>query len=270
VNCPACGKQTDRTSGFCTRCGARLTETPARAKFPGDTLAPRAADQGRARPWLIPVIVVGVVVIAGAAFAGAYLPREGATETTTQVTATTAQAPVETTTVAAATTSSTAPTTTASRAPTTTMRPKQSTTTSQLTTTTTQMPTTTSAAYTVTIPGTSEAGVAVFAVRAGTVIHVRASGTWGSGGIKQDGTASRGDPGGIRPADPGETDDLMLLGYPIGLLIGRVGAWLFPIGASADLACQQDGTLWLLMNDRKGFYGDNDGSVTATVWVTDG
>lgn len=115
----------------------------------------------------------------------------------------------------------------------------------------------------VVVPAASEKGVVVCVVRRGDILHIEASGVWGSGGVKPDRTASEGGPDGIRSPDPGEGADLMLPGHLIGLLIGRVGRWVFPVGSAARVEVQEDGTLHLLMNDRKGHYADNYGELEA-------
>ena len=107
-------------------------------------------------------------------------------------------------------------------------------------------------------------------VTKGQPLTFQASGYWCSGGIKQDGSPSCGGPEGIRPADPGETVDLVLPNQLIGLLIGRIGNWVFPIGSSAQIVAQASGQLYLLMNDRTCCYADNSGQVSVTVSVGGG
>ncbi len=98
----------------------------------------------------------------------------------------------------------------------------------------------------------------------GQSLTFHASGYWCSGGIKQDGSASCGGPEGIRPADPGETD-LVLPNQLVGLLLGRIGTWVFPIGSSTQITAQASGQLYLLMNDRICCYADNSGQVIASI-----
>ena len=99
----------------------------------------------------------------------------------------------------------------------------------------------------------------------GQTVSIQASGFWCSGGIKNDGSASCGGPQGIRPFNPGEEVDLILPNELIGLLIGRIGNWYFPIGSSRQVSAQASGQLFLLMNDRTCCYADNSGQVTATI-----
>jgi hypothetical protein len=118
------------------------------------------------------------------------------------------------------------------------------------------------------VPATSEVGTTL-SVASGTRITISASGTWCTGGIKNDRTASCGGADGIRPANPGETDvqDPSAL---IGTLIGRwgTGPW-FVVGSSATLSGPAGvATLQLACNDRRGFYGDNSGELKVTVGIT--
>lgn len=101
----------------------------------------------------------------------------------------------------------------------------------------------------------------------GQQLTFHASGYWCSRGIKQDGSASCGGPEGIRPAGPGETD-LVLPNQLVGLLIGRIGTWVFPIGSSTQITAQASGQLYLLMNDRTCCYADNSGQVTASIAIS--
>jgi hypothetical protein len=118
---------------------------------------------------------------------------------------------------------------------------------------------------TVEVPGISLGVDTGLAVHRGQPITISASGTWCNGWYPV-GSAPCAGPDGIRPAGPGETDDLVLLNQPIGLLIGRVGGWVFPIGSHAVVKMQASGELELLMNDRAPCcYIDNSGSVTASV-----
>ena len=51
----------------------------------------------------------------------------------------------------------------------------------------------------------------------------------------------------------------VLSGQNLGMLIGKVGDWLFPIGTSCQVTITTDGYLYLLINDRAGEYLDNSG-----------
>lgn len=98
-------------------------------------------------------------------------------------------------------------------------------------------------------------------VRRGDRLTFRAYGSWCSGGIKAPGIASCGEPEGIRPAGQGEEYDLVLKDYPVGMLIGRIDNWIFPVGNGTTIIAQADGTLLLLMNDRYNYYADNSGVI---------
>jgi hypothetical protein len=114
------------------------------------------------------------------------------------------------------------------------------------------------------IPAYSAAGVpATIFVHKGDVLSITASGTWCWGG-----DVDCSDPSGTfgRPSGPQEGVPT-LEGQHFGTLIGRVGGWLFPIGVSANVTVEADGELVLLMNDRKGSYGDNSRSITVDVTV---
>lgn len=117
------------------------------------------------------------------------------------------------------------------------------------------------------VDANNSSGTAVGSVRRSQRILIRASGSWCSGGIKAPGVASCGGPEGIRPAGPGEKNDLMLKGQPVGILIGRIGNWVFPIGNNTTIIAQADGPLSLLMNDRQRYYFDNSGSISVEVEV---
>jgi hypothetical protein len=117
----------------------------------------------------------------------------------------------------------------------------------------------------VVVPAPDGSGMAV-KVRAGATLEISATGEWCTGGIKNDGSPSCGNPGGIRPPDAGETG-LLDSSVWIGALIGRWdgGAW-FKIGAAARLKVPPGvSTLHLACNDRAGFYSDNRGNAAITI-----
>jgi hypothetical protein len=70
--------------------------------------------------------------------------------------------------------------------------------------------------------------------------------------------------GGTSCAGPKDDPNATLSGYPIGLLIGKVGngAW-FPVGASGGIPSGESGMLTLAYNDS--VYSDNTGSYSVTI-----
>ena len=115
-----------------------------------------------------------------------------------------------------------------------------------------------SAEVTVNVDGTDPYPPGVVAVAEGQPVLVSAAGSWCTPGCAG--------PGGERMADAGELVDLFLPDAPIGALIGQIddGPY-FLIGQSLLFAAGQSGSLRLLMNDRECCFGDNSGSIEATI-----
>jgi hypothetical protein len=119
------------------------------------------------------------------------------------------------------------------------------------------------------VSATDDIGRDPIPVAPGERLRITTSGTWCTGGIKPDGTASCGGADGIRPAGPGETD-VQLPSALIGALIGRFGAgpWFY-IGSNATVTVPQNHyVLMLACNDRWLYYSDNSGSITVAVTRT--
>lgn len=105
-------------------------------------------------------------------------------------------------------------------------------------------------------------------VIAGDVLHFRATGTW----CRDDGSDPNGTTG--RPS-PEEEPATMLRTARFGMLLGRImrlknnelvaASDPFPIGKQQTVPMPADGELFLLMNDRKGTYGNNFGRITVTI-----
>ena len=111
------------------------------------------------------------------------------------------------------------------------------------------------------VPALPEGGTATgLSVAVGDHLAIWGTGTWCWGGYT-DCSGVTGSPG--RPNS--EELPVALAGYNFGHLIGRIGNWLFPIGAYTEITSPVSGELYLLMNDRVGRYFDNTGSVTAQV-----
>lgn len=118
----------------------------------------------------------------------------------------------------------------------------------------------------VTVAASSNGGTGIDTGRsvvAGGRYGFTATGSWCSGGI-WNGGASCGGPDGIRPASPLE-HPLAVESAPLGSLLGRVGNWTFLIGGQSSVTMEASGELYLLMNDVRGGYGDNSGSVQVQV-----
>ena len=69
--------------------------------------------------------------------------------------------------------------------------------------------------------------------------------------------------------DPGPCNDSTcpLPAYPIGLLVGRVGGYVFPIGHSTIVAPPYSGELYLMINDLTGELSDNGGSLSVQIII---
>lgn len=101
------------------------------------------------------------------------------------------------------------------------------------------------------------------AVSVGDALYITASGTWSDGGP----SGSCGPDG--YPSSPGGG------GHPLpsanqGALCGRIGtsgAW-FLVGSSYSGTAGASGSLYLIFNDGAGFYGDNSGTLAASIDVT--
>jgi len=112
------------------------------------------------------------------------------------------------------------------------------------------------------VPANSPTGISTgLTVKQGDILTFSASGKWCWGGTTDcsspDGTLGR-------PSGPEECcavfeNDLF------GKLIGRVGNWTFPIGSQSTVTMEQDGELFLLMNDRIGTYDDNSSSIIVNI-----
>jgi murein DD-endopeptidase MepM/ murein hydrolase activator NlpD len=98
-------------------------------------------------------------------------------------------------------------------------------------------------------------------VRTGDRLRIRAGGDWCMG------AGECGGPDGIRSANPDEPD-LRDPTAEIGTLLARVGPgpWL-PVGDDRTFTAQHDGQVRVVFNDRECCYGDNSGSIDATVSV---
>jgi hypothetical protein len=98
------------------------------------------------------------------------------------------------------------------------------------------------------------------------VLRISSTGSWCTGGAKEDGSPSCGGPEGIRPANAGETDVQSPDAF-IGTLIGRwdLGPW-FVIGNAATVTVPQGAYgLRLACNDRRLYYYDNSGEVSVLI-----
>jgi hypothetical protein len=93
---------------------------------------------------------------------------------------------------------------------------------------------------------------------AGQPVEITAAGSWCTPGCAG--------PDGERPADAGERADMPMPDELIGALIGQIGhGQFFLIGRSLLFAAGESGSLRLLMNDRLCCFGDNSGSIHATI-----
>lgn len=101
-------------------------------------------------------------------------------------------------------------------------------------------------------------------VQQGDSVTFSASGTWCWGGLS-DCSNANGTAG--RPSGPQECCTT-LKGEQFGKLLGRVGDWIFPIGEKATIIMWNSGELFLLMNDRVGTYGDNNGAISVQIMVS--
>lgn len=124
---------------------------------------------------------------------------------------------------------------------------------------------------TLTVPAYLANGLATgIHVQWGDVLAIEASGRWCMGGRGTDPAVPRGEcggPGGIRWANPVE-QPLLLPSAPFGLLLGRISGTTFSIGSSARITAPESGELFLIFNERQGAFGDNSGSVSVTIIVS--
>jgi hypothetical protein len=105
-------------------------------------------------------------------------------------------------------------------------------------------------------------GQHVFEVESGEEIAFSAEGRWCWGRGSTECSDANGTPGRPTSAEL----PVALQGQYFGKLIGRIGNELFPIGSHAVITTESNGMLYVLMNDRVGFYSDNSGELTVKVW----
>ena len=95
-----------------------------------------------------------------------------------------------------------------------------------------------------TVAARPEDGTATgLSVHVGDHLALSGAGTWCWGGYT-DCSGVTGTPGRPNPTEL----PVALAGYNFGHLIGRIGNWLFPIGAHAEFVSPVSGELYLLMN----------------------
>jgi hypothetical protein len=88
-------------------------------------------------------------------------------------------------------------------------------------------------------------------VRRGQTVIIVTQGRWSHGGRPGMDAA-----GGERRAEGALSSDA-----PLGALLGRIGEYVFPIGAGGTMTMRTSGTLHLSINDVPGEIGDNQGFV---------
>ena len=113
-----------------------------------------------------------------------------------------------------------------------------------------------SVAANVDVPG-NNTGISI---TAGQYVVITASGTWKNGTLPTCGPNGDGS---------GSCASCVLTTASASCLIGQIGTGgpLFFIGTGISFVAGASGTLYLLMNDHTGVYGDNTGALTATISV---
>lgn len=89
------------------------------------------------------------------------------------------------------------------------------------------------------------------ALHAGQMVQLRVGGGWSDGGPTAYGPGGNG----------GTVEDGLVTDAPLGALVGRVGSSEFVIGQETRFASPADGRLHLAMNDRRGDYAGNQGTM---------
>ncbi|MDE3091337.1 MAG: hypothetical protein KGJ80_18375 [Chloroflexota bacterium] len=99
-------------------------------------------------------------------------------------------------------------------------------------------------------------------IRRGQNVQITATGSW-SHGMEGDTMPYYG-AGGYPKID----SNALVPGSNVGMLVGKIGSGpAFAIGASKTLVADNEGTLFLAMNDVPGYFGDNDGTVQGNITV---
>ena len=115
---------------------------------------------------------------------------------------------------------------------------------------------------TVTAVAGAESGTpADLRVAVGDVLTFSATGAWCWGIPPAECSGPAGTEGRPHPDEKPVVFD----GAQFGTLLGRVGAWTFPIGSGATVTASAAGDLALIMNDRPNSYWDNTGSLTVNI-----
>lgn len=129
------------------------------------------------------------------------------------------------------------------------------------------------ATYPIQVPAEIEwvsTGIWIYSDSVGLSVNVQTTGTVITGPINWYGSGSRSGPAGqswictnVTGAEPEYI--CALEGYPFGMLVGRVGNTVFPIGDATEIIFPASGYLYLAVNDYLGTYWDNNGEFNLLV-----
>jgi hypothetical protein len=113
-------------------------------------------------------------------------------------------------------------------------------------------------------------GIWIYSSDIGFDVGIHATGTAITAPINWYGSGARSGPAGQETncidMPGGEPEYICALaGYPYGMLIGRVGNNVFPIGDDASFTLPASGWLYLAVNDYLGTYWDNKGEFNVLI-----
>jgi len=129
------------------------------------------------------------------------------------------------------------------------------------------------ATYPIQVPAETEwvsTGIWVFSSDFGIEIGIHTTGMVATAPISGYGSGAKSGPAGqetiCTDAPGGEPEYICALdGYPFGMLVGRIGNTVFPIGDDSTITLLDSGWLYLAVNDYLGTYWDNNGEFNVLI-----